>query len=79
MKSLAKSKAALQCMLEVADASHILFGSDFPNIPYPVSHAVMSIGQLPLKPETKRAMLFHNAARLYNLNGSANGGGAGAL
>ena len=32
----AKSNAALQCALEVVDASHILFGSDFPanqNVP----------------------------------------------
>ena len=49
-------------------ASHkILFGSDFPNIPYPLSHAVNGIGRLPLSRQAKRRILFDNAAALFGL------------
>lgn len=56
----------LQARLE--GISHkVLFGSDFPNIPYPISHAVNSIGALPLSREAKRRILYHNAAGLFGL------------
>ncbi|HKI98609.1 MAG TPA: amidohydrolase family protein [bacterium] len=45
----------------------VLFGSDFPNIPYPLSHAVGSIGALPLSREAKRRILYDNAAVLFGL------------
>jgi uncharacterized protein len=49
-------------------ASHkVLFGSDFPNIPYPISHAVRSIGALPLSAAAKRRILYDNAAALFGL------------
>lgn len=51
----------------------ILFGSDFPNIPYPLSHAVESIGHLPFDAEAKRGILFDNAAALFGINGSSAG------
>jgi uncharacterized protein len=56
-------------LLERLEAlSHkILFGSDFPNIPYPLSHAVQGIGALPLSREAKRRILFDNAAALFGL------------
>jgi hypothetical protein len=45
----------------------LLFGSDFPNIPYPLSHAVNGIGALPLSPAAKRRILHDNAADLFGL------------
>lgn len=45
----------------------ILFGSDFPNIPYPLSHAVLGIGALPLSREAKKRILHDNAVRLFDL------------
>jgi len=45
----------------------VLFGSDFPNIPYPLSHAVNGIGALPLSAEAKRRILYDNAAELFGL------------
>ena len=57
---------ALSPRLEGA-SSKILFGSDFPNIPYPLSHAVNGIGRLPLSRQAKRRILFDNAAALFGL------------
>ena len=45
----------------------LLFGSDFPNIPYPLSHAVGGIGALPLSRAAKRRILYDNAAGLFGL------------
>ena len=45
----------------------VLFGSDFPSIPYPLSHAVNGIGALPLSPDAKRRILYENAAALFGL------------
>jgi hypothetical protein len=58
--------AELLARLEAASPK-ILFGSDFPNIPYPLSHAVLSIGALPLSREAKRRILYDNAAALFGL------------
>jgi uncharacterized protein len=45
----------------------ILFGSDFPNIPYPYLDAVDAVLGLGLGPEWSRAVLHGNAARLFDL------------
>ena len=45
----------------------VLFGSDFPNIPYPLSHAVRGIGALPLSRAAKRRILWDNAVALFGL------------
>jgi len=45
----------------------ILFGSDFPTIPYPFSHAVEGILSLPLSDGAKRGILHGNAAALFRL------------
>lgn len=42
----------------------VLFGSDFPNIPYPYEHAVESIRRLDLGDDWARGVLHDNAARL---------------
>ena len=54
-----KSKAALQCTLEVTDASHVLFGSDFPvNQNVPQSIAVIQDASLP---DEDKAQIMRNA------------------
>ncbi|BBH17456.1 amidohydrolase [Nocardioides baekrokdamisoli] len=45
----------------------VLFGSDFPNIPYPYQHAVESILRLDLGDDWARGVLHDNAARLLSL------------
>jgi hypothetical protein len=45
----------------------ILFGSDYPNIPYPYHHAVESIVNLDLGPQWCRFVLHDNAARLFDI------------
>jgi hypothetical protein len=55
-------------MARLEALSHkVLFGSDFPGIPYPLSHAVESIGRLPLSAEAMRRILSGNAERLFGL------------
>ncbi|GAB2729848.1 hypothetical protein GCM10027089_61950 [Nocardia thraciensis] len=41
----------------------ILFGSDFPNIPYPYGHALYALERLDLGEEWLRNVCYHNAAR----------------
>lgn len=45
----------------------ILFGSDFPNIPYRYFHAVEALERLDMGQEWLRAVCHHNAARLFDL------------
>lgn len=64
----------LPLMARMDRISHkVLFGSDFPNIPYPLSHAVEGIGKLPLGEEAMRRMLWDNAASLFGI-GQEEGG-----
>lgn len=48
-------------LLDLQD--RILFGSDFPNIPYDYGHAVESLVRLELGDDWLRDVLWHNAAR----------------
>lgn len=43
----------------------ILFGSDFPNIPYPYIHALDALARLDLDREWLRAVCYHNAHELF--------------
>ena len=43
----------------------ILFGSDFPNIPYPYAHALVALTNLGLGDDWLRKVLYHNAAELF--------------
>lgn len=43
----------------------ILFGTDFPNIPYAYAHQVESLVRLELGDEWLRRVLWHNAAELF--------------
>lgn len=49
-------------------ADRILFGSDFPNIPYPYTHAVEALERLELGDDWLRAVCHDNAARLFTLD-----------
>ena len=49
-------------------SGQVLFGSDFPTIPYAVSHAILSLLDLPLSDEAKRRMLWDNAQQWFNIN-----------
>ena len=53
----------------LADAGHrILFGSDFPNIPYGYRDALTALTELPgIGDDWLRAVLFRNAATLFDL------------
>lgn len=46
----------------------ILFGSDFPNIPYPYLEALEAITELGLDESWQRAVLHDNAVRLFDLS-----------
>ncbi len=51
----------------LADAQdRILFGSDFPNIPYPYLHQLESLARLDLGDDWLRAVCHHNATRLLD-------------
>ncbi|MFE3293396.1 amidohydrolase family protein [Rhodococcus sp. NPDC059234] len=45
----------------------ILFGSDFPNIPYPYAHALEAVARLGLGDDWVRGVCHDNAARLFDL------------
>jgi predicted TIM-barrel fold metal-dependent hydrolase len=52
----------LEELLDIGDK--VLFGSDFPNIPYSYEHAVQAVTDLGLGDDWTRAVLHDNAARL---------------
>ncbi|MCC5577260.1 amidohydrolase [Microtetraspora sp. AC03309] len=56
-------KAELPRLLDLQD--RILFGSDFPNIPYPYAEALEALAGLGLGDDWLRAACHHNAARLF--------------
>ncbi len=62
--ALHRYPVALLSRLE-AVSGQILFGSDFPTIPYPLSHAVEGVLGLLLSDQAKRRVLWENAARLF--------------
>lgn len=53
--------------------SKILFGSDFPSIPYPLTHAVEGVLNLPLSDDAKRDIMWGNAARLFGISSNMAG------
>lgn len=48
-------------------ADQIYFGSDFPNIPYNLSHPVGKLLNSELKDQTKRSIMYQNACRLFGV------------
>ncbi|RDI63634.1 amidohydrolase family protein [Nocardia pseudobrasiliensis] len=59
-------RAALPRLTDLAD--RILFGSDFPNIPYTYAHALHALERLDLGDDWLRKVCHHNAARLFTLD-----------
>ncbi|WP_067893472.1 amidohydrolase family protein [Nocardia vaccinii] len=51
----------------LALGDRILFGSDFPNIPYPYAHALYALDRLDLGDAWLRNACYANAARLFGL------------
>lgn len=45
----------------------MLFGSDFPNIPYPYLHQLHALERLDLGEDWLRAVFHDNGARLFGL------------
>ncbi len=45
----------------------VLFGSDFPNIPYGYAHALEALSRLELGEEWLRGVCYGNAARLFGV------------
>jgi uncharacterized protein len=45
----------------------ILFGSDFPNIPYPYIDALLALSRLDLGDDWLRDVCYHNAARVFGI------------
>jgi hypothetical protein len=46
-------------------AARLLYGSDFPNLPYAWDRELETVLRAQLPPETERALLYDNAARLF--------------
>ena len=47
----------------------IVFGSDFPNIPYTYLHAIQSLQRLDLGDDWMRGVLHDNGALLFGIDG----------
>ena len=47
----------------------VVLGSDFPSIPYPYAHQLAALVRLDLGEDWLRAVLWHNGARLFALEG----------
>ncbi|MGA8988171.1 amidohydrolase family protein [Aeromicrobium sp.] len=47
----------------------ILFGTDFPNIPYPYVHQVEALQRLDLGDDWMRSVLWHNGSELFGVSG----------
>lgn len=63
------SAAALRCAIEVVGPDQVLFGSDYPFMPYHDALASLKvIDQLELSTETRRKILSENARRLLRLD-----------
>ncbi len=59
------SDAEVERLAAVGD--RVLFGSDFPSIPYPYAHAVEALVGLGLGEDWLRGVLWGNAARVLGL------------
>jgi predicted TIM-barrel fold metal-dependent hydrolase len=64
----ADSRYPPELLPRVRDAGEkVLFGSDFPNIPYAHEHQVEALERLDLGDDWLRGVLWHNAARLFGV------------
>ena len=56
-------REALSRLVDLGD--RIMFGSDYPNIPYPYTHALEAVARLDLGDEWLRGVLYRNAAQQF--------------
>ncbi len=61
-------REALPRLATLGLSGRVLFGSDFPNIPYPFAHQVESLVHLDLAADWLRAVLWDNPARLLDVS-----------
>ena len=59
-------RALLPQVRELGLAGRVLFGSDFPNIPYPYAHQVVALQRWDLGDDWMRAVLWDNASRVFS-------------
>ena len=68
VEPMALGEFPLPLLSRLEGVSHrILFGSDFPDIPYPLAHAVESVPALPLSGAAKRRIPWENVRALFGL------------
>ena len=61
-------RAYLPRLRDLGLAGKVLLGSDFPNLPYPYAEQLAALVALDLGDDWLRAVCWHNAAALLNLN-----------
>jgi predicted TIM-barrel fold metal-dependent hydrolase len=49
-------------------ADRIIFGSDFPSLPYAWDREIKQVGRLNLSPERLSGLLYKNALEFYSIN-----------
>jgi hypothetical protein len=62
-------KVVVPQVSELGLAGRILYGSDFPNIPYPYVHQLESLARLDLGDDWMREVLWGAGARLFGIKG----------
>jgi hypothetical protein len=67
--------AALPRLRTLGLAGKVLFGSDFPNIPYPYARQIAGLSRLELGDAWLRMVCWDSAARMFGLGGLAGGPG----
>jgi predicted TIM-barrel fold metal-dependent hydrolase len=67
MRGQSPSPRLLRRLGELTD--RLLFGSDYPNIPYAYAHQVEALVRLDLGDDWLRALFWENAVRLFTLSG----------
>jgi uncharacterized protein len=56
---------------DLARDGRVLFGSDYPNIPYPYAHQIEALARLDLGDAAMREILWGAGARMFGITGSA--------